>query len=62
MIDCGLPPNISGCDVSVEATTCGLVAMYEAHSGLIVKGDSTITCSKNGEWSGANGFTMCKGN
>lgn len=61
VIDCGPPPNISGCDVSVEATSCGSVAMYEAHEDLIVKGDSTITCSENGEWTGDNGFTMCKG-
>ena len=62
MIDCGPPPNISGCNVSVDATSCGSEVMYEAQPGLILKGDATVTCSENGEWRGADGLPTCRGN
>ena len=61
VIDCGLPPVVTDCELSVPSTTsCGSVAVYQPQSGFTLEGDVTITCRVTGEWRGDAGFTICR--
>ena len=61
VIDCGLPPVVTDCELSVPSTTsCGSVAVYQPQAGFTLEGDATITCRVTGEWRGDAGFTICR--
>ena len=61
VIDCGLPPDVTDCELSVlSSTSCGSEAVYQAQSGFTLEGDDTITCTESGQWRGDAGFTICR--
>ena len=59
--ECSSPPLLSRGSKSGDCTAVGVTVEYQCDPGLVLLGESVVTCTESGVWSPDPNELSCKG-